>query len=80
MSDQAYNRLSVLKALRAAEPVSRTDLAELSGLNGGTITAIVRDLVERGLVIEERVPSPTADARASIFGSIRKALSSQARP
>lgn len=57
MSDQAYNRLSMLKALRAAEPISRTDLAELSGLNGGTITAIVRDLVERGLVIEERVAS-----------------------
>lgn len=57
MSDQAYNRLSVLKALRMAEPVSRTDLAQLSGLNGGTITAIIRDLVARGLVVEERVPS-----------------------
>jgi predicted NBD/HSP70 family sugar kinase len=55
MSDQAFNRLSVLKKLRAAEPVSRTDLAELSGLNGGTITAIVRDLVDRGLVLEERL-------------------------
>jgi signal transduction histidine kinase len=45
LSDQAHNRLSVLKKLRAAEPISRTDLAQLSGLNGGTITAIVRDLV-----------------------------------
>lgn len=57
MSDQAFNRLSVLKKLRAAEPISRTDLAQLSGLNGGTITAIIRDLVERGLVIEERLDS-----------------------
>jgi predicted NBD/HSP70 family sugar kinase len=58
MSDQAFNRLSVLKKLRAAEPISRTDLARLAGLNGGTITTIIRDLVERGLVREERVPSP----------------------
>lgn len=58
MTDQAFNRLSVLKQLRAAEPVSRTDLAGLSGLNGGTITAIIRDLVERGLIVEERVASP----------------------
>lgn len=58
MPDQAFNRLSVLKKLRATEPVSRTDLARLSGLNGGTITAIIRDLVERGLIIEERVASP----------------------
>lgn len=55
--DQDYNRLRVLKELRAAEPVSRTDLARLSGLTGGTITAIVADLAERGLVVEERVPS-----------------------
>ncbi|MCW1429494.1 ROK family transcriptional regulator [Novosphingobium sp. JCM 18896] len=59
MSDQAFNRLSVLKKLRAAEPISRTDLAQISGLNGGTITAIIRDLVERGLVIEERLGSAT---------------------
>jgi predicted NBD/HSP70 family sugar kinase len=56
--DQAFNRLSVLKKLRAAEPVSRTELARLSGLTGGTITAIVRDLVERGLILEERRPTP----------------------
>lgn len=58
MPDQAFNRLSVLKKLRAAEPVSRTDLAALAGLNGGTITAIIRDLVERGLIIEERMALP----------------------
>lgn len=58
INDQAYNRLSALKALRTAEPVSRTELARLTGLNGGTITAIVRDLVERGLILEERIPSP----------------------
>jgi predicted NBD/HSP70 family sugar kinase len=58
-SDQEFNRLTALKKLRATEPVSRTDLANLSGLTGGTITAIVSDLVERGLVIEEKVASAT---------------------
>lgn len=59
INDQAYNRLSALRRLRTAEPVSRTELARLTGLNGGTITAIVRDLVERGLILEERIPSPS---------------------
>lgn len=60
LSDHDFNRLSVLKHLRAAEPISRTDLAQRSGLTGGTITGIVADLVRRGLVIEERVPARTA--------------------
>ena len=55
ISDQEFNRLAVLKRLRAAQPVSRTELARLSGLTGGTITAIVRDMVERGLIIEEKI-------------------------
>lgn len=59
ISDQDYNRLRVLKELRAAEPVSRTELARLTGLTGGTITAIVGDLVQRHLVLEERAPSQT---------------------
>lgn len=57
LSDPEFNRLSVLKTLRLAEPVSRTDLARLTRLNGGTITGIVRDLAQRGLLIEERVAS-----------------------
>lgn len=54
MSDQAYNRQRVLQKLRECEPVSRTELAKACGLAGGTITAIIRDLVERGMIVEER--------------------------
>jgi transcriptional regulator of PTS gene len=57
IGDQEYNRLKVLKTLRRAEPVGRTELAGLSGLTGGTITEICGDLVERGLLLEERMPS-----------------------
>ncbi|MDF0541660.1 ROK family protein [Sphingobium sp. H39-3-25] len=59
LSDQEYNRLLLLKKLRASEPVARTDLVGLTGLTGGTITAITADLVRRGLVIEEKVISKT---------------------
>jgi predicted NBD/HSP70 family sugar kinase len=57
LSDQEYNRLLLLKKLRASEPVARTDLVGLTGLTGGTITAITADLIRRGLVIEEKVTS-----------------------
>lgn len=57
LSDQEYNRLLLLKKLRASEPVARTDLVALTGLTGGTITAITADLVSRGIVIEEKIAS-----------------------
>ena len=57
LQDHEYNRLTVLKKLRAAEPVARTELARLSGLKGSTITAIVGDLVARDMVREEKVAS-----------------------
>lgn len=57
VSDQEFNRLSVLKMLRRAEPISRTDLARRSHLTGGTITEISATLLERGLVLEEKVAS-----------------------
>lgn len=55
VTDQQFNRLTVLRKLRAAEPVSRTELARLTGLNGATITAIIGDLVEKRMVREQRV-------------------------
>lgn len=53
-SDQTLNRLSVLKAIRRYGPVSRSELPRLTGLSGGTITQLAADLVERGLVSEQR--------------------------
>jgi predicted NBD/HSP70 family sugar kinase/translation initiation factor IF-1 len=55
LSDQEHHRLLLLKHLRANEPIARTDLVALTGLTGGTITAITADLLRRGLVIEEKV-------------------------
>lgn len=54
VSDQEYNRLKVLKALRRSEPVARVELAKLTGLAGGTITEVTSDLVRRRILVEER--------------------------
>lgn len=56
IGDQEANRLQVLKALRRAEPVSRSELAKLTGLSGATITEIVADLLGRDLLLEEKAP------------------------
>jgi predicted NBD/HSP70 family sugar kinase len=55
ISDREFNRLRVLKTLRRAEPISRTDLAALCGLDGGTITDISATLLTRGLIREEKI-------------------------
>jgi len=54
ISDYEYNRLQLLKAIRRAEPVARTDLVKLTGLAGGTITQLTADFVRRGVIIEEK--------------------------
>ncbi|MBW8784484.1 MAG: ROK family transcriptional regulator [Novosphingobium sp.] len=57
ISDQAYNRHKILKAIRGQGPISRTELTMLTGLSGATITEITADLLERGLVCEHRGPA-----------------------
>ena len=55
IGDSHYNRLLVLREMRRREPVSRTGLTVATGLNAATISAIVGDLVERGIVVEEKI-------------------------
>lgn len=57
-NDQASNRLRLLKRLRRAEPVSRTELTALTGLASATVTALTADLVRRGLILERKVHLP----------------------
>jgi predicted NBD/HSP70 family sugar kinase len=47
------NRLRVVDALRHEGSVSRTDLVRITGLSRTTITTLVGDLQERGLVVEQ---------------------------
>jgi predicted NBD/HSP70 family sugar kinase len=47
------NRLRVVDALRHEGSASRTDLVRITGLSRTTITTLVGDLQERGLVVEQ---------------------------
>lgn len=59
ISEQARNRLTILKAIRHGGPVARTQLPGLTGLSAGTVSAVTGDLVARGLVLEARDNAPT---------------------
>lgn len=54
ISDQTLNRLNVLKAIQRHAPLSRSDLAILTGLSAGTVTQVTGDLVRRGLITEAK--------------------------
>ena len=51
-SRRAGARESVLEAIRAAEPLSRVELAALTGLTEASVSTTVRRLLEEGLVVE----------------------------
>ena len=47
------NRMSVMNLIKEQEPISRRQLASITGLTPPAITGIVRELLEAGLVTEE---------------------------
>src|SRR4051812_38313985 len=48
------NRLRVVEALRRSGSASRADLVELTGLSRTTITSLLADLQDRGLIVGDR--------------------------
>lgn len=49
---RAHNLSAILTQIHHASPQSRSGLAAATGLNRSTITILVNDLIERGLVVE----------------------------
>ena len=47
-----YNQAVVLDAIRTGGPVSRVELADLTGLTNQTVSNVVRKLLDIGLVTE----------------------------
>ena len=47
------NKSIVLNMLRLHAPISRAQVAKLTGLNRGTVSNIVNVLIDEGLVFEE---------------------------
>lgn len=52
---RALNRRLILRHLREQGSVSRTELAELTGLSNGAITRLVTDLIDEGFLLEREL-------------------------
>lgn len=50
------NRAVVLNIIREMQPISRVKISKLAGLNKSTVSSIVADLVEEGLIYQEEEP------------------------
>ena len=53
----------LLRLVRAAQPISRVDLARRLGLNRSTVTEIFKPLIASGMVREAPLPSSQTTAR-----------------
>lgn len=62
------NRDVVLELIRAQQPVSRADLARLSGLQRSTVSEIVEDLMREGWVREGTVARRPRGRRPTMLG------------
>jgi len=60
---RAVNRSTVLNLIKNHGPISRTDIARLSGLSPATVTAITADLIAEGLVYEKEEGESTGGRR-----------------
>ncbi len=66
------NRAAIFRAIRAFGPIARIDLARQSGLNPGTVTNIVDELIEAGLV-SETGQGPSRVGRRPVYLEINAA-------
>ncbi len=62
------NRDVVLELIRARQPISRADLARLSGLQRSTISLIIEELLEEGWVREGAVARRPRGRRPTMLG------------
>ncbi|MEV8213843.1 ROK family transcriptional regulator [Leifsonia sp. NPDC077715] len=63
----ANTRSAILDMVRSGGTVTRTELAERSGLTATSITRIVKSLIEDGLVIETGFSESTGGKRSSLL-------------
>lgn len=54
VSERALRRLTVLKAIRSAGSISRSELPHRTGLSGATITEVSAELLSRGIIEETK--------------------------
>ncbi len=61
-----HNLSTILTRIHHDAPVSRSDLASATGLNRSTITILVNELIDRGLVLESSNNGTAASAKKSV--------------
>ena len=64
---RAKNLTIVLDALRKRQPISRTDLAIVTGLTPATMTNLVAELGELGFISEQRSPAKQLGRRPTLL-------------
>jgi predicted NBD/HSP70 family sugar kinase len=64
------NRLRILEALYRQSASSRADLARHTGLSRATVSTLVEELVEAGLVEEQAIDAPRASGRPPVLLSL----------
>lgn len=62
------NRDVVLELIRARQPISRADLARLSGLQRSTVSLIIEDLLEEGWIREGAIARRPRGRRPTLLG------------
>ena len=62
------NRDVVLELIRASQPISRADLARLSGLQRSTVSLIVEELLEEGWIREGAIARRPRGRRPTLLG------------
>ncbi len=64
---QRLNRTLVLKTIHRVGPTSRAEISEITGLNKATVTNIVNDLIQWGVVIERGLATGKSGRRTIII-------------
>lgn len=57
----------LLRLIRSAQPIARTDIAERLSIDAGTMNEIVKRLIDNGVIIEESIVSETAGQTTSFL-------------
>lgn len=64
---RSFNAISVLQTLYKEGSISRTRLTEVTQMSPATITRIIAELAEQGIIIEERIGESNGGRRPVIF-------------